>query len=156
MGRKTVEVKIVDASEAVQTALMERDENTCRKPFTPSEMAAMALKLEARVKKANKQKQIAAGGDHTQRGSGSAQLSGTAASTCTKGDTRDLVAQVVGASRANLSRAISVVRNGTRELVAAMDSGKVAVSTASRIAALPKQPRQTKRAGAIRSALTAH
>lgn len=48
LGRTQIEVHVRDdLASAVELLVAERDENTCRKDFTPSEMAAMGERLEA-------------------------------------------------------------------------------------------------------------
>ena len=51
---------------------------------------------------------------------------------------RDKVGAVVGVSGVTVSRAQRVIANGTPELVEAVDTGKVSVNAASKIAKLPK------------------
>jgi hypothetical protein len=55
-----------------------------------------------------------------------------------KGRARDKAGEAVGVSGKQVDRAVKVLTKGSKELIAACDSGEVAVSAAAKIAALPK------------------
>ena len=55
-----------------------------------------------------------------------------------KGKSRDKAGEAVGVSGATIDRAHRVIKKGTPELVEAVDTGKVSVNAASKIAKLPK------------------
>jgi ParB family chromosome partitioning protein len=117
-----VPVRIVAGLDSRLVLLQaERDENTCRKGFTPSEAAAIATAIEDEVRKAAKERQRAAGGD---RRSGEARRTqespaGGAEATAAgnlpeaasqKGDTRDIVGAIVGLSGRTLEKAQAVLQ----------------------------------------------
>jgi len=54
------------------------------------------------------------------------------------GTARDKAGEAVGVSGKQVDRAVKVLSSGSKELIAACDSGEVAVSAAAKIAALPK------------------
>jgi ParB-like chromosome segregation protein Spo0J len=55
-----------------------------------------------------------------------------------KGDSRDKAGEAAGVSGKSVDRAAKVLASGSKELIAACDSGEVAVSAAAKIAELPK------------------
>ncbi len=127
-----VEIYIVkNLVEAMPRLLAERDENTCRKDFTPSEAVEIAEKLAAfeSPKAAERMK------------------AGKPSSDSDGGRTDDKVAAAVGMSRDTYRKAKAVIENGTPEIVEAMDCGAVSVNQASQIAKLPKE----EQAEAVRS-----
>jgi ParB/RepB/Spo0J family partition protein len=110
-----VPVLVIDGlDDRAQLLRAERDENTCRKDFTPSEAAALGLELEAleAPAAAERQKAAAAHGKEGGRGrkknpSGNLPEGNTAPSA---GDTRDKVAASVGLSGKTYEKAKAVLR----------------------------------------------
>jgi len=69
--QKNIDVLVCDALDDITKALQaERDENTCRKNFTPSEMVAMVKKLDEREREAAKERKKAGKGEHGGGGRG--------------------------------------------------------------------------------------
>jgi hypothetical protein len=91
LGRAVAPVRVVDSlDDALLTLRAERDENTCRKDFTPSEAVRIGTALEALEKEEAKERQKE-GGRAGGKGSGKLPEAQT-------GDTRDKVAEAVGMS----------------------------------------------------------
>ena len=70
---------------------------------------------------------------------------------------QDQAADLLSVSRRNVQRAKRVIDEGTPELVAAVEQGKVAVSAAARVATLPKDEQAgivARGAAAVREAAT--
>lgn len=102
----------------------EHDENELRKQFTVTERLAIAQRIAERM-----------GVRQGQRN----DLDANAAKS-EKGKTADIAARQAGLGSAEtLARAKKVVANGTPELVAAMDEGKVSIHAAAKIAELPQE-----------------
>jgi hypothetical protein len=85
----------------------ERDENTCRKDFTPSEAVALGKDIEKMEKRAAKERQKRGG-----RAGGQASGNLPEAS---KGQTRDKVAEVIGMSGRTYEKAKRVVEAAEKE-----------------------------------------
>lgn len=106
--------------DAVKLLAAERDENVCRKSFTPGEAVAIGERMEAlerpqaearRRATQNNQSAKARGGNLPQQVSGK---------------TRDLVAAIVGMSGRTYEKAKAVVASGDREIIDEMnETGKV-------------------------------
>lgn len=124
LGRTEIPAHHVDTlDDAVKILQAERDENTCRKDFTPSELVAIGRTLEEFEGQQAKERQ----GTRTDLDEHSGQRP-----ECSKGDTRDKVAAAVGTSGSTYERAKTVVAAAEAEpekyghLVTEMDeSGKV-------------------------------
>lgn len=97
----------MDTPSALVRLKAERDENTCRKEFTPSEAVAMGKAIEALLKPAAKARQSAAGPKNG-KGKKSASGSGNLPEPV-KGQTRDQVAAAVGMSGKTYETAKKVV-----------------------------------------------
>ena len=95
LGMKEVEATIVDLDED-RLLRAQRDENTVRKPFTPTEMVAIKRAVEDRVKTPH-------GGDHTSAASKMQSLHLAPGSTISK------AAAIVGTSPETLRKAEAVV-----------------------------------------------
>ena len=120
LGWQEIEVKIVNCDLLVG----ERDENECRKDFTPVERIAIAALI--REKEAGR-----VGNPNLKSNSEQLRVIG-------KGETRTLAAEAAGfGSKDTLERAERVVRDGAPELVEAMDKEKVSIYAASQISRLP-------------------
>ena len=120
-------VVAVDADDAIRLLTAQRDENTCRKDFVPSEAVAAAEAIEAVETKAAKERQRA----HAGTAPGRSKNTGAKLAPV-KGKTRDAVAAAVGKKRTTLAKAKAVVQAAKDNpkvfgpLVAEMDaSGRV-------------------------------
>lgn len=103
LGWKEISTTTAKNLEEIAAALRaERDENRCRKDFTPTEAAEMARALEPYEKKAAKEREREAGKIGGQRGS--EKFSNPSA-----GRAADRVAEAVGMSRPTLTKARAVV-----------------------------------------------
>lgn len=102
LGWPSVPVRIIKTlDDAVSLLRAERDENTCRKDFLPSEAVALARDLEPLEQRAAKDRQRAggrAGGLHE----GSANLAEPS-------EARDKIAAAVGVPRSTLAKARAIV-----------------------------------------------
>lgn len=111
--------------------LAERDENTQRKPFTPSEAVAIAAALEERERKAAKERQLVGKGQDGSGGRGKKKKPSEKFSEG-KGRAKDKVAAAVGLSSPSLTKATMLVNAAMQEpekhgdLVEQMDTtGKI-------------------------------
>ncbi|MBF0503419.1 MAG: ParB N-terminal domain-containing protein [Candidatus Riflebacteria bacterium] len=122
LGWDTVEVKIVNVSSIL---MGEYTENEMRKDFTPTERYAIKAAIEKEI------------GNRAGRPRQECELP--------KGiETREIAAKAAGfSSREQARRVGEVIEHGTPELVDAMDTGKVSISTAADIATLP-EPEQVE------------
>jgi ParB family chromosome partitioning protein len=103
LGWKEVAVTVASEIDGIMKALFaERDENTCREPFTPSEAAALAEALEPYEKKAAKQRQEEHGGTAPGKKNTVENF------TTVKARAADKVAEAVGMSRPTLEKAKAV------------------------------------------------
>jgi ParB family chromosome partitioning protein len=138
----TIAARIADVAAALRA---ERDENTCRLDFTPSEAVAMAKSLEP-FEKAEATRRQAAAGPAT--GRGAKPIGSEKFSEPVKGRAADKIAEAVGLSRPTLDKATRVVDRGDPTLTQAMDRGDVSISAAAAVAELPKpEQRQIIKAG---------
>jgi ParB family chromosome partitioning protein len=132
LGWETMEASTgLGPKTAVELLLAERDENTCRKEFTPSEMVTIGRRLEELERADAKERQEASQAKPGQKvgaqGGGKLPPPSTA-----KGKTRDRVAAAVGTSPKTYEKAKAVVHAAEAEperfgdLVKEMDAnGKV-------------------------------
>lgn len=132
LGMKVIPACVVDNIESALLLLKaERDENTCRKEFTPTEAVALGVELEKLEKPKAKAAQANAIKERDSKGrakSTSDKLSEVDSPTNGKHNpqTRDKVGEAVGMSGATYQRAKAVVQSGKQELIDEMDStGKV-------------------------------
>jgi ParB family chromosome partitioning protein len=96
-----------DLDDALRLLIAQRDENTCRKDFAPSEAVAVGVAFEVIESKAAKERQVA-GGQSAGRGRkriGSAKLA-----EAITGETREKVAGAVGMKRSTYEKAKAVVQ----------------------------------------------
>ncbi len=106
-GREMIEVNVRDdLDSAVALLIAERDENTCRKDFTPSEMVAMGRRLEELERPAARERIAEAGrsaapGRPAESSGDSPELS--------KGETREKVAAAFGVGGKKYEHAKKVV-----------------------------------------------
>lgn len=135
LGWGTIEA-VVEPSldDARKAAKAERDENTCRKPFTVSEAAAVGQQIEEIEREAARKRKSQAAGEPQGRKVSSGKLPGE-----NRGDSRDLAAAVVGMSGKTFEKAKKVAANATPELLAAVDANKVSVDAAAALVTLPKE-----------------
>ena len=133
LGWSEIDYTVIDPGDTLGHLLAERDENTCRKAFTPKEMHAMAQRIEDREREAAKARQSAAGGRKvSQKRDASGQCP-----EAVKGQARDKIAAAIGTNSRTLRRINVVMDRGTPELQDAMDAGEVPISRAASIAKLP-------------------
>ena len=134
-NKKSIDVLVCDALDDITKALQaERDENTCRKNFTPSEMVAMVKKLDEREREAAKERKKAGKGEHGGGGRGNKKPSEnfTEGLSHESPPARDRIAKAVGTSGVTYERAKKVVKAAEEDpetygdLVEKMDAtGKV-------------------------------
>lgn len=155
LGWKTVPVRIADdLSSAADLLAAERDENTCRKDMTGTEMYALGKALEQleRPKALERHRNGSARGG---RGEG-----GDPSNTALKA--RDVVGPAVGLSGAQWSRLKHIMDRAQEgdehaaELAAKVDAGEMAISTAYKAlratdAEPEPKPEPTKKPGNERS-----
>lgn len=117
MGQTHIDAVVTDHLETVLAQLTaERDENTCRKDFTPSEAVSIGMVLEELERPKAKERQ----------GRASHPRSEKISERTRKGNTRDIVGAAVGMSGATYERARAVVKSGDESVIAEMDrTGKV-------------------------------
>lgn len=130
-----------ESATDILTALrMEREENTCRKDFLPSELAALAALIQGQYKAEAKERQRA-GGEKGRANQGSLACDPQTTSQTTSGPSRarDQIAEALGVSGATLDRVKRVMSQGIPELVAAMDAGEIGMNRAATIAGLPQE-----------------
>ena len=120
---------IVDPSmaDAVKSAKAERDENTCRKPFSMSEAVAIGESIEGLIRS-----------DAEKRNGGRPSKTGGKLPQVSEGATRDLTAAVVNMSGKTYEKAKRVVANAAPELMRAADSNEISIDAAAAVATLPK------------------
>ncbi|MEO5927675.1 MAG: ParB N-terminal domain-containing protein [Patescibacteria group bacterium] len=107
LGWSDVSVSVAKTFDDVHIALLaERDENTCRKDFTPSEAVSMATALQPLEKKAAQQRQAKAGPSN---GRGVKSTGVEKFSEAVAGRSADKIAESVGMSRPTLAKATAVV-----------------------------------------------
>ena len=106
LGWRDVPVRIVRTlDDAIRALTAERDENTCRKDFTGSEIVYLARDLEPLERVAAKERQAEAGPtDGRGAKSGSGKIP-----TPIKGRAKDKVAKAVGVDRKTLAKAEAIV-----------------------------------------------
>lgn len=131
LGWSSVSVRIVDsATDAILALTAERDENTCREPFKPSELIELGRKIEALEKPKAKERQREGQDAQTKRKTASGKLpEANQTEAKTSGDTRDKVASALGVSGRTYEKAKAVVEAAEKEperfgdLPAKMDQG---------------------------------
>ena len=145
LGWDSIEVvTAVTVDDVHKHLIAERDENTCRLDFAPSEAVAMAEALQPyELKEAERREREHAG--RPKKGAEVAPISG-------KGKSRDKVADSVGMGRTALKQATEVVRLAAEspdlfaDLVVKMDeTGKVAAAHAEMKKRIKKQNRDSAR-----------
>jgi ParB family chromosome partitioning protein len=130
LGWSEIDALTVDyQGDLVKALRAERDENTCRKPFTKSEMVAMAKMIRAYEDKAAAERRKKA---LQNRNNSSVKITEPE-----NGRARDKVAAALGTNWKTLESAETVVAQGVPELVTAMDEGRLGVAPAAAIAQLP-------------------
>jgi hypothetical protein len=106
LGWEKVQCSVrTDLKDATKALIAERDENTCRKDLTPSEMVAFGRRLEALERPAAKERQRGHGGTAPGR---EANTSGNFPEV-SKGQTRDKVAEALGVSGRTYKKMEAVV-----------------------------------------------
>lgn len=124
LGRETIEASVIDIQAL---AVAEHAENEIRKDFTPSERVAIGLAVEAELGKRRGQRTDLVGGEL------SVNLP-----EVPKGKTTEIAAGKAGFGSDKTYRdARTVVQQGTPELVEAMDSGDLSVSSAAQLTKAP-------------------
>jgi N6-adenosine-specific RNA methylase IME4/ParB-like chromosome segregation protein Spo0J len=110
LGWINVPIRVVrNLEEAADALRAERDENTCRKDFLPSEAVALARDLEPFERKAAKERQREAGKVH---GRGKVPPIGRKLS---EAEAREKIAIAVGVPRTTLAKASAIVAAAERE-----------------------------------------
>lgn len=139
LGRTTIPARIIDLPSLV---LAEHAENEIRKDFTFSERVAIGEAVEAELGKRQGQR------TDLKVNEGQETLGGLSPrGDEVSGRTDDIAAQKAGfESRRSYRDAKAVVDKAAPELVAAMDAGTVAVSTAAKLA---QAPVEVQRAAAV-------
>jgi ParB-like chromosome segregation protein Spo0J len=108
LGWSSVPVRRVEQiADAVTALIAERDENTCRKDFTPSEAVALGVALEELERPKAEERRKQAPGEP--RGTRAADVCGGESPQQTKGKTRDIVAPAVGMKPSRYAHAKTVV-----------------------------------------------
>jgi hypothetical protein len=110
----TVPCLIVKLENALDALIAERDENTCRKDFTPSEAVAIGKKLEEMEQGAAQGRQQQAPGKPRGTKKGNGDCAGNFPQE-TPGRTRDKVAEAVGMSGRTYEKAKEVVAAAEEE-----------------------------------------
>lgn len=132
LGRTHIPARAIDVPAIV---LAEHAENEIRKDFTVSERVAIAKAVEAEFGKRQGQRTDLR--DENQGGLLGEELVDNYPQV-ESGKTRELVARKAGfGSEFTYRNAKTVVEKGTPELVEAVDQGKVAISTAAKLATAP-------------------
>jgi hypothetical protein len=128
LGRATAPVHVVDnLTDALAVLRAQRDENCCRKNYSPSEAVAIARQLEGLERESAKDRQR----QHAGTAPGKKKNTGGNLPQVMTGRTRDLVAEHVGLGARTLDKAMFVVDAARQEpalqpILAQMDeSGKV-------------------------------
>lgn len=126
MGRESIPASVVsNLDEAVSILVAERDENTCRKAFTPTEAVALGERLEAleRPKAAARADEGRKTGGKT-AGRGRQKVGGNIPQSKTKPEpkTRDKVGAAVGMSGRTYEKAKAVVESGDTAIIQKMDA----------------------------------
>ena len=130
LGRDVWAEVVTSFSDGCHRLRMERDENTCRVPFTPAEMFAMGAKLEALEKPKAAERKADHGGTAPGK---TANTSGNFPEV-SKGETRDKVAAALGVSGRTYDKIKTVVEaaakpDATPEIIEAAkkmeETGKV-------------------------------
>jgi ParB-like chromosome segregation protein Spo0J len=156
LGWDQIPVTVAESiQDVVKAAQAERDENTCRKPFSHSEAVAAAEKIEKFEAELAKARQAAG----QNNGRTSRKLDGDKLApsnrTChlftaddlpepeqkpepiERAKTRERVAAAVGVSHGTLTKARAVTAKGAPELIEAMDRREVSPHAAAAVAELP-------------------
>lgn len=111
LGRKRVPTYVVESlDDALTLLLAERDENTCRKDFTPMEVYAVDQRLRPLEEKAAKER-MSDGGKEAGRGR---QRKGGAKLAPPKVKSRDLIARAAGVSHGTLEKIRKVAEAAER------------------------------------------
>lgn len=111
LGRKRIPAHLVESlDDALTLLLAERDENTCRKDFTPMEVYAVDERLRPLEEKAAKQRQGEGGG----RGKKAPRKTSRQNGGKFSGDSRDRIAAAVGVSHGTLEKIRKVAEAAER------------------------------------------
>ena len=111
--------------------------NLHRRHLKPSQLAMIGARAKDVYAQQAKERMREGGGD--KRSSEAKAKSGPLKSTPpVRKDTRDAAGEAVGVSGYSIDRATEVLASGKPEVVEAVDTGKVSVNAASKIAKLPK------------------
>ena len=112
--------RVKSLDDALLALAAERDENTCRKEFTPSEAVAIGQRLEELERPKAKERQA------EQARRNQPQSEGGNLPPIEKAKTRDKVGEAVGMSGRTYEKAKAVVESGDEDVIAEMDAtGKV-------------------------------
>ena len=129
LGRNAIPARIVDNLQSAELVIQaERDENTARKPFTASEMAAIAQALLPQAEKEAAERRIAPLQKGTKKPGKDAS-----AKPGKPGKALDQVAAVAGVSGVTLQKARKIIAKGDAQLIEAVDKGEISIDKAAKM-----------------------
>lgn len=112
--------------------------NLHRRHLTPSQLAMIGQRVRKMYDDAAKERQSASGGPKKSK----EKAVPVSLPEPVKGDARDLAGKAVGVSGSLIDRAAKVIEKGVPELIAAVDEGRMSVSSAAEIADEPVESQQ--------------
>lgn len=115
--------------------------NLHRRHLNESQRSMIGAKAKDQYQREAKERQKAAGGDKK------ALVENLPQALDNKGKARDKAAAAVGVSGRSVDFATKVIKQGTPELVKAVDAGRVPVSVAAKVATLPEPDQRAAVAG---------
>ena len=130
LGRDKIPANVAANVEEAYLLAAERDENTCRKAFTPSEIGSLTLEITKRERPAAAARMKASAQKAGKKSGAIRASNGGANCPSVKRDESKrataIAAQAAGVSRHTAERAAAVVASGDKKLIAQMDrTGKV-------------------------------
>lgn len=132
LGWATIPTIIVDNLEdAILALAAERDENTCRKPWTASELAEMGRRLEELERPKAEERKSPGTNQHTK------EVGGNFPPT-SEGKTRDIVGEALGVSGKTYEKAKAIAETAIDPLKAMVDTEQVSIDAAATVAKLSK------------------
>lgn len=131
LGWATIPTVIVgNLEDAILALAAERDENTCRKPWTASELAEMGRRLEELERpKAEERKRAVQFGSEDGEGNFPSPSAG---------QTRDIVGEALGVSGKTYEKAKAIADTAIDPLKAMVDTEQVSIDAAATVAKLSK------------------
>ncbi len=127
LGRKEIPARIVSNLDELSLLLQaERDENTCRKEFTPEEAVHLGKRIEKEFKPKAQERKRSGGGDKTSEKGRALRVNYPKRSQDESKRTLSQAADASGMGRSSYERAKKVVESGDRALIDEMNrTGKV-------------------------------